>query len=97
MITLCDCIFIFLKIFSFAWSCDGRRCATSCKDGKIRVYDPRASQDPIAVCGNNSFKLQTYNLCYLFGTPLSVNPINYWIVDSVALSLFADHTLFLNP
>lgn len=36
-------------IFSFAWSQNGHLCATSCKDGKIRIYDPRKSVDPILV------------------------------------------------
>jgi coronin-7 len=39
-------------IFSLAWSSDGKLCSTVCKDGKIRVYDPRSSADPITEgCG----------------------------------------------
>lgn len=35
------------QIFSFAWSSCGVYGATACKDGKIRVYDPRKSDYPI--------------------------------------------------
>lgn len=35
------------QIFSFAWSSCGTFGATVCKDGKIRVYDPRKSNQPI--------------------------------------------------
>jgi len=37
------------QIFHLAWSADGKRCATLCKDGKIRVYEPRISTEPVAV------------------------------------------------
>lgn len=35
------------QIFSFAWSPCGKYGATVCKDGKIRIYDPRKSTEPI--------------------------------------------------
>lgn len=35
------------QIFDFAWSPCGRLGATVCKDGKIRVYNPRKSETPI--------------------------------------------------
>ncbi|XP_038057415.1 coronin-7-like [Patiria miniata] len=35
------------QIFSAAWSSDGCRIATVCKDGKMRIYDPRTSTEPI--------------------------------------------------
>uniref|UniRef100_A0ABM5EZT7 Coronin n=1 Tax=Pogona vitticeps TaxID=103695 RepID=A0ABM5EZT7_9SAUR len=33
------------QIFSLAWSPDGRRLASVCKDGKIRVFEPRQSSE----------------------------------------------------
>ncbi|XP_046394754.1 coronin-7 isoform X4 [Ischnura elegans] len=36
------------QIFSFAWSPCGTRCATLCKDGCLRIYEPRKSCTPIA-------------------------------------------------
>ncbi|XP_041943104.1 coronin-7-like isoform X3 [Alosa sapidissima] len=35
------------QIFGMAWSPDGMLLATVCKDGKVRVYDPRKSDEPI--------------------------------------------------
>ncbi|XP_044747703.1 coronin-7 isoform X1 [Coccinella septempunctata] len=35
------------QIFSFSWSPCGKFCATVCKDGKIRVYNPRRSDIPV--------------------------------------------------
>ncbi|XP_015265372.1 PREDICTED: coronin-7-like [Gekko japonicus] len=35
------------QIFSLAWSPNGRRLATVCKDGKVRVYEPRRSSEPL--------------------------------------------------
>ncbi|XP_068605649.1 coronin-7-like isoform X1 [Brachionichthys hirsutus] len=35
------------QIFSMAWSPDGRLLATVCKDGKVRIYDPRGSTEPV--------------------------------------------------
>ncbi|XP_022100301.1 coronin-7-like [Acanthaster planci] len=35
------------QIFSGAWSSDGSKIATVCKDGKIRIYNPRKSNEPI--------------------------------------------------
>uniref|UniRef100_A0A1A9W972 Coronin n=1 Tax=Glossina brevipalpis TaxID=37001 RepID=A0A1A9W972_9MUSC len=35
------------QIFDFAWSPCGRFGATVCKDGKIRIYNPRKSETPI--------------------------------------------------
>ncbi|NXA80083.1 CORO7 protein, partial [Thryothorus ludovicianus] len=34
------------QIFSMAWSPDGKKLATVCKDGRIRLYDPRHSSQP---------------------------------------------------
>ncbi|KAJ7306057.1 hypothetical protein JRQ81_010423 [Phrynocephalus forsythii] len=35
------------QIFSLAWSPDGRRLASVCKDGKVRVYEPRRASTPL--------------------------------------------------
>ncbi|XP_022903434.2 coronin-7 isoform X2 [Onthophagus taurus] len=35
------------QIFSFAWSPNGSNCATMSKDGKVRIYQPRNSENPI--------------------------------------------------
>lgn len=35
------------QIFSFAWSSCGSYGATVCKDGKVRIYEPRKSENPI--------------------------------------------------
>ncbi|XP_061604705.1 coronin-7-like isoform X1 [Phyllopteryx taeniolatus] len=35
------------QVFAMAWSPDGKLLATVCKDGKIRVYDPRKSAAPV--------------------------------------------------
>lgn len=35
-------------MFSFCWSPCGSKFATACKDGKIRVYEPRSASEPIA-------------------------------------------------
>uniref|UniRef100_A0A8K9XTS7 Coronin n=1 Tax=Oncorhynchus mykiss TaxID=8022 RepID=A0A8K9XTS7_ONCMY len=35
------------QIFGMAWSPDGKLLATVCKDGKLRIYDPRKSADPV--------------------------------------------------
>ncbi len=42
-------IFASSQIFDLSWSPDGTHCVTVCKDGKIRLYDPRSSLLPIAV------------------------------------------------
>ncbi|KAI1884438.1 hypothetical protein AGOR_G00226400 [Albula goreensis] len=34
------------QIFGMAWSPDGQFLATVCKDGKVRIYDPRKSSEP---------------------------------------------------
>lgn len=38
---------ICLQPFCLAWSPDGKYCCTVCKDGKIRIYNPRLSTQPI--------------------------------------------------
>ncbi|KAG8006964.1 Coronin-7, partial [Nibea albiflora] len=35
------------QIFGMAWSPDGKLLATVCKDGKVRIYDPRKSTAPV--------------------------------------------------
>ncbi|XP_072549186.1 coronin-7 isoform X2 [Salminus brasiliensis] len=35
------------QIFGMAWSPNGKFLATVCKDGKVRLYDPRKSTEPI--------------------------------------------------
>ncbi|XP_061701772.1 coronin-7-like isoform X1 [Syngnathoides biaculeatus] len=35
------------QVFAMAWSPDGKLLATVCKDGKVRVYDPRKSAAPL--------------------------------------------------
>ncbi|XP_077411696.1 coronin-7-like isoform X4 [Vanacampus margaritifer] len=35
------------QVFCMAWSPDGKLLVTVCKDGKIRVYDPRKSDAPV--------------------------------------------------
>lgn len=35
------------QIFSLAWSPDGQRLASVCKDGKVRIYEPRKSLEPV--------------------------------------------------
>ncbi|XP_051037279.1 coronin-7 isoform X2 [Phodopus roborovskii] len=35
------------QIFSLAWSPDGQQLATVCKDGHVRVYEPRSSPIPL--------------------------------------------------
>ena len=37
------------QIFGLGWSPDGKLLATVCKDGKVRVYDPRKSTAPVEV------------------------------------------------
>ncbi|KAM5227747.1 coronin-7 [Ctenodactylus gundi] len=34
------------QIFGLAWSPDGRQLATVCKDGRVRVYEPRSGPEP---------------------------------------------------
>jgi len=40
------------QIYAFDWSQCGRFIATSCKDGKVRIYNPRKSSTPIVEGGN---------------------------------------------
>ncbi|KAM9392654.1 coronin-7 [Pholidichthys leucotaenia] len=35
------------QVFGMAWSPDGKLLATVCKDGKVRIYDPRKSTTPM--------------------------------------------------
>lgn len=35
------------QVFAMAWSPDGKLLATVCKDGKVRIYDPRKSPTPV--------------------------------------------------
>lgn len=35
------------QVFAMAWSPDGKLLATVCKDGKVRIYDPRKSATPV--------------------------------------------------
>ncbi|CAI5791795.1 coronin-7-like isoform X1 [Podarcis lilfordi] len=35
------------QIFSLAWSPDGRCLATVCKDGRVRIYEPRKASQPL--------------------------------------------------
>ncbi|XP_054615289.1 coronin-7-like isoform X1 [Dunckerocampus dactyliophorus] len=35
------------QVFCMAWSPDGKLLATACKDGKMRIYDPRKSTVPV--------------------------------------------------
>lgn len=37
------------QIFGLAWSPDGRQLATVCKDGHLRIYEPRGSPEPLQV------------------------------------------------
>ena len=42
-------VYVCCQIFCAEWSPDGRYLATMCKDGKLRVFDPRQSLQPIKV------------------------------------------------
>ncbi|XP_071846975.1 coronin-7-like isoform X2 [Apostichopus japonicus] len=61
------------QIFSAAWSPDGKFVATLCKDGKIRLYEPRSSNSPVQehnfVSGNKGARI----LFVLNGTHLIVS------------------------
>ncbi|XP_077880678.1 coronin-7 isoform X5 [Ictidomys tridecemlineatus] len=35
------------QIFGLAWSPDGQQLATVCKDGRVRVYEPRSGPEPL--------------------------------------------------
>ncbi|KAL8605329.1 hypothetical protein ACOMHN_031268 [Nucella lapillus] len=37
------------QVFSLAWSPSGSQCATICKDGQLRIFEPRTSTEPIKV------------------------------------------------
>lgn len=40
---------VYVQVFGMAWSPDGKLLATVCKDGKVRIYDPRKSAAPVQV------------------------------------------------
>ncbi|KAK0043020.1 coronin-7 [Biomphalaria pfeifferi] len=35
------------QVFCLSWSSDGRQCATVCKDGLVRIFEPRRSLSPL--------------------------------------------------
>lgn len=37
------------QIFGLAWSPNGQQLATLCKDGRLRVYEPRSGPEPLQV------------------------------------------------
>lgn len=49
LFSLCPCLG-YIQIFGMAWSPDGKLLATVCKDGKVCIYDPRKSAEPVQVC-----------------------------------------------
>ena len=42
-------LYVYYQIFCAEWSPDGRYLATVCRDGKLRIFDPRQSLQPIKV------------------------------------------------
>jgi coronin-7 len=46
------------QIYSLAWSQCGRFLATVCRDGKVRIYDPRGGSTPV--------RLVTYSSVFFF-------------------------------
>jgi WD40 repeat protein len=43
------------QVQSFAWKSDGSRLVSSCKDGVVRIWDPRNSIDTPVAVGNRQF------------------------------------------
>lgn len=54
--------FLPVQVFCMAWSPDGKLLATVCKDGKVRVYDPRKSTTPVQV---QDISTQTLNIALM--------------------------------
>lgn len=40
---------LFKQVFCAAWSPDGKYLCTVCKDGKVRIFNPRKSPNPVMV------------------------------------------------
>jgi len=59
-----ECLCLLWQIFSFAWSSDGKSCATLCKDAKIRVFEPRSSTDPVSVSLTCQWVTLTFDLAF---------------------------------
>lgn len=55
--------FLPVQVFCMAWSPDGKLLATVCKDGKVRIYDPRKSATPVQVQDIRSQTLKIAMLC----------------------------------
>lgn len=49
------------QVFGMAWSPDGKLLATVCKDGKVRIYDPRKSTTPVQVPYNTLTDMRERN------------------------------------
>lgn len=74
----------YVQVFGMAWSPDGKLLATVCKDGKVRIYDPRKSNEPVQVSmvhrrmtQNTTAKQNMRNyisLCLSVGRPRSWRP-----------------------
>lgn len=71
----------YIQVFGMAWSPDGKLLATVCKDGKIRIYDPRRSTAPVQVCreyGRKIFFIFCFNILINFSCHNC-----YWFVNSI--------------